>query len=253
MKPINDNSFYTSSFLTPRQIAYRDPRWLKIRNEAWERDQYTCRACGRTNVDLCGHHILYKDRYGLAPWETSVDNIVCLCQDCHHEFRDADWAREKSWNPTKEERASTLNAFIEMKKGRKGNYLLDLFIKKGADDAKQPSPVETTSSTPNPLKMNDVAAQTSDKISKTQTNEAKKQDHPGYKRRFIPKSFKKKNIKTEVFDETASTFENLEKHKICISSVLRVAAGIAHLLEKEILNAASETDVERIVYSHFIN
>jgi 5-methylcytosine-specific restriction endonuclease McrA len=44
-----------------------------------ERDGWRCRFCGRTNVGIEAHHIVYRSHGG----PDTLDNLICLDRDCH--------------------------------------------------------------------------------------------------------------------------------------------------------------------------
>jgi len=58
----------------------KDPRWQKKRLEIFERDKWTCQACGDTTQTLNVHHRFYKS--GLDPWEYNEVDLVTLCDNC---------------------------------------------------------------------------------------------------------------------------------------------------------------------------
>ncbi len=61
----------------------RDPRWQKLRLQAFERDEWTCQICYDTETTLAVHHKYYlKD---LDPWEYSLEALVTLCEPCHND------------------------------------------------------------------------------------------------------------------------------------------------------------------------
>ena len=58
-----------------------DPRWQTKRMEILQRDNFTCQECGKKQKKgLHVHHLKYDSH---NPWETSGDNLVTLCKDCH--------------------------------------------------------------------------------------------------------------------------------------------------------------------------
>lgn len=61
-----------------------DPRWQKLRLEVFQRDNFTCQACGDSTSTLHAHHVLYRpDSEG--PWDYPIYLIETLCADCHKE------------------------------------------------------------------------------------------------------------------------------------------------------------------------
>lgn len=74
----------STSFLA----KYRDPRWQRLRLEVMEEAGFQCQECYSETETLNVHHRLY--RKGADPWEYDLDELVCLCQDCHryiHELK----------------------------------------------------------------------------------------------------------------------------------------------------------------------
>ena len=59
--------------------SYKDPRWQKLRLEVMDRDGWACVACLDAGTTLHVHH---KDYHG-DPWETPIDQLQTLCEDCH--------------------------------------------------------------------------------------------------------------------------------------------------------------------------
>jgi hypothetical protein len=55
--------------------------WKKQRRLAWERDNYTCRDCGKKPAKR------KPDVHHISPYRISrshaLDNLICLCQKCH--------------------------------------------------------------------------------------------------------------------------------------------------------------------------
>ncbi len=58
-----------------------DPRWQRKSRDIMERDQYTCKICGRKDETLHVHHLYYDS--ALHYWEYPNDTLVCLCATCH--------------------------------------------------------------------------------------------------------------------------------------------------------------------------
>lgn len=46
----------------------------------YERDQYKCRWCGRMNVGIDLHHVIYRSGGG----QHVPDNLISLCRDHHN-------------------------------------------------------------------------------------------------------------------------------------------------------------------------
>lgn len=69
----------------------RDPRWQKRRLEIMERDNFTCRVCGRGINDgtpLNVHHKKYKKDKEI--WEYSNNLLITLCEGCHKKVHDGE-------------------------------------------------------------------------------------------------------------------------------------------------------------------
>lgn len=61
--------------------------WLRQRNLARERDNYTCQLCGVTesewHKELDVHHIVNYRYFKNKNEANCLDNLVCLCNKCH--------------------------------------------------------------------------------------------------------------------------------------------------------------------------
>lgn len=60
----------------------KDPRWQRRRLEVFNRDNFTCVSCNRTDLSLHVHHIKYLP--GLDPWEYDHSLMVTYCELCHN-------------------------------------------------------------------------------------------------------------------------------------------------------------------------
>lgn len=58
-----------------------DPRWQRKRLELFDRDNWTCLACGATKRTLHIHHISYFLQ--LEPWEYPGEYYKTVCYKCH--------------------------------------------------------------------------------------------------------------------------------------------------------------------------
>lgn len=63
------------------QEKLTDPRWQKLRLKIFERDAWTCQCCGAMDRTLHVHHLWYVPRK--EPWETPMEGLLTLCDDCH--------------------------------------------------------------------------------------------------------------------------------------------------------------------------
>lgn len=57
----------------------RDPRWQQKRLKIFERDAWTCQACGDTQTELQVHHLMYEGN----PWDAPDTMLKTLCAPCH--------------------------------------------------------------------------------------------------------------------------------------------------------------------------
>ncbi len=62
----------------------KDERWLKKRQEAIERDNYTCQLCFKEVKKFNVHHKKYID--GKKAWEYDVKDLISLCPKCHKDY-----------------------------------------------------------------------------------------------------------------------------------------------------------------------
>ena len=53
--------------------------WASRREVILNRDSYTCQICGKTNVRLEVHHIIYRSQKG----NNDENNLITLCESCH--------------------------------------------------------------------------------------------------------------------------------------------------------------------------
>ena len=62
-----------------------------VKDKVWERDRHSCIVCGSTNA-MPNAHFISRAKSGLG----IPENIVTLCQKCHHEF-DNTTRRKELW------------------------------------------------------------------------------------------------------------------------------------------------------------
>lgn len=66
----------------------KTPEYIQWRENVYNRDDYTCRACGDDRGgNLVAHHILNFSEY--EELRHSVDNGITLCEKCHKSFHDS--------------------------------------------------------------------------------------------------------------------------------------------------------------------
>jgi transposase len=87
--------------MTSRQQAYfeklKDPRWQKKRLEVFQRDKFRCMNCGSKEKTLHVNHLKYDGE----PWDSPMEYLETLCEDCH-EIRTAfDDFWKNYWSPNK--------------------------------------------------------------------------------------------------------------------------------------------------------
>lgn len=68
----------------------QDPRWQKKRLEVYEAAGFECARCGNKENTLNVHHKEYLK--GHEPWEYDLEQLVCLCKDCHELMHDSNYA-----------------------------------------------------------------------------------------------------------------------------------------------------------------
>jgi len=62
----------------------KDPRWQRKRLEIFQRDDWTCKYCGNSEIELHAHHKEYiKD---LKPWEYEDSLLITVCRICHDQM-----------------------------------------------------------------------------------------------------------------------------------------------------------------------
>lgn len=106
-----ENHYRYNPNLTEEERMARDMfngELKKWRTQIFERDDYTCGACGARGAKLNAHHILSCDKYEEERF--SLDNGVTFCDDCHKEFHKA------------------------FGYGNNNNLQLDLFLKRKQDE-----------------------------------------------------------------------------------------------------------------------
>jgi len=60
----------------------RDPRWQRRRLEIFQRDNWKCQLCSRTDLELHCHH-LYRTTED--PWDEPDLHLLTVCQLCHEQ------------------------------------------------------------------------------------------------------------------------------------------------------------------------
>lgn len=72
---------------------YRGSEWIRIRNKVYQRDNYTCKLCGKSRkegVRLIAHHNIprrfkekIKEDFGMDINIDNLNNLITLCTPCH--------------------------------------------------------------------------------------------------------------------------------------------------------------------------
>ena len=63
---------------------YHSTAWLRCREIALKRDHYLCQRCGNP-AEIVHHRIWLTPDNITDPYVAlSLDNLQCLCQDCHN-------------------------------------------------------------------------------------------------------------------------------------------------------------------------
>lgn len=77
-----------------RRCTGRPPAsiWLKVRRIVFERDDFTCRYCGKRGVRLECDHVMPLSRGG----SSHPDNLVTACRPCNRAKRDR---TPEEWKP----------------------------------------------------------------------------------------------------------------------------------------------------------
>lgn len=63
------------------QEQIKHPKWQKKRLEVLEYHGFACERCEIEDKTLNVHHKIY--RKGKKAWEYELDDLACLCEDCH--------------------------------------------------------------------------------------------------------------------------------------------------------------------------
>jgi hypothetical protein len=94
------------------RIQKRDYReYIHWRNGVFQRDEYTCQCCGKTQCILNAHHIEGYARN--KKLRTEITNGITLCYECHREFHTIHGWRDNN--------IAQLNEFLKTKAIRKSS------------------------------------------------------------------------------------------------------------------------------------
>jgi 5-methylcytosine-specific restriction endonuclease McrA len=72
--------------LTLRGSRYQDPTRLdeNLRIACLMRDGYSCQHCGKKNIRLEAHHVIFREHGG----KDTLANLLTLCEVCHHRLHE---------------------------------------------------------------------------------------------------------------------------------------------------------------------
>lgn len=74
-----DNPHWKGGISPERQSFYCSTEWAQASRVVWQRDQATCRRCGKP-----GEHIHHIVSFQVEALRADPDNLVLLCKPCHH-------------------------------------------------------------------------------------------------------------------------------------------------------------------------
>lgn len=63
-----------------------NPEWQRKRLELFQRDNFACRICGNTHLQLELHHTKYLVIYKY-PWDYPNHMYLTLCSNCHTDIK----------------------------------------------------------------------------------------------------------------------------------------------------------------------
>lgn len=81
-------------------MSKKQPIPRELRKKVFERDNYTCRYCGKRGGELQADHVYPESKGG----ETSINNLVTACKKCNYDKR----ARVGVW-PMPVDKSTRLN------------------------------------------------------------------------------------------------------------------------------------------------
>jgi 5-methylcytosine-specific restriction endonuclease McrA len=102
-------SFDIHKITNPNVIDYQKGRkfaYLNTKSCVLSRDSYTCQSCKAKETKLHVHHILFRSNGG----SDSPDNLITLCETCHHDLHQQKDAQKLSLKLAKKATANTKDA-----------------------------------------------------------------------------------------------------------------------------------------------
>ncbi|MCT2898505.1 HNH endonuclease [Lentilactobacillus buchneri] len=67
--------------------------WMKLRKQVFQRDDYTCRYCGKRGGLLEADHVIPFSKGG----SDDISNLVTACRRCNRQKRDKSVAEFEDW------------------------------------------------------------------------------------------------------------------------------------------------------------
>lgn len=59
-----------------------DNKWIEKRKKIYERDNFQCKKCNKSNLKLNVHHKIYFKNCN--PWDYEDRFLITLCENCHN-------------------------------------------------------------------------------------------------------------------------------------------------------------------------
>jgi len=79
---------------------WNDPRWLSFSNRLKEKYNFKCQVCGYVGSNLRVHHLKYdKENPNRRPWEYYENNLTVLCEGCHDNHHNKQYATSEECGP----------------------------------------------------------------------------------------------------------------------------------------------------------
>lgn len=94
--------FYSSKFkhkshiktrIRKRMYSINVRAWMKLRKQVFQRDDYTCRYCGKRGGLLEADHVIPFSKGG----SDDISNLVTACRRCNRQKRDKSVAEFEDW------------------------------------------------------------------------------------------------------------------------------------------------------------
>ena len=82
---IGAEAFPSRRTLKEQQRVYTSAEWMMARGKAMRRDHFRCKRCGRGRRDGIPLEVHHRHTLRTGGDAYELDNLVTLCQRCHHE------------------------------------------------------------------------------------------------------------------------------------------------------------------------